>query len=256
MTNSTIFTLKLEFPILCTSLKVVTHWRNKPKGINFLPGGRFNVNELTYIDFILGIVLYTFYVMNDNRNSLMKLIYDRRSGKDRRENKNKQSLPIKDSEGEEIREDRRVFGDRRRTEGLEISTADIAEEEFDEVFKQFQKVELEENLQDCVSSKCLDIITYQVLYREGVECAYITILHTNEGQEVEPLLYAFREEEINGDSSNESKPLYVQNIFGEDAYNCYLEQGWKDISMSENLFPWAIKAWLAQNMKQDTIKSR
>ena len=50
--------------------------------------------------------------------------------------------------------------------------------------------------------------------------------------------------------------MHVQNIFGSDAYESYVKQGWSDISKTENEFPWALKAWLAQNMKQDEIKSR
>ncbi len=186
----------------------------------------------------------------------MKTIYDRRSGKDRRTNKNKESFPMRDNNNEIVEENRRVFGDRRRTQGLEISTADIDDDEFDEVFKQFQKDEPEEVTEKVKANENLGIVDYQVLYREGVECAYITILKMDEQFEDEPTLYAFRDEEINGDSANESKPMRVQNIFGADAYQCYVQQGWEDISESENVFPWTIKAWLAQNMKQDTIKSR
>ena len=178
----------------------------------------------------------------------MKVVYDRRSGCDRR-NKN--------GKDEHAGEERRVFGDRRRTEGLEISTADIAHDEFDEVFKQFQQNDEPEEVNEVTPTQGgLDIINYQVLYRKNVECAYITILHTENQQTNEPTLYAFRDEEINGDSANESKPTFVQNIFGTDAYKCYVEQGWQDISKTENEFPWVIKAWLAQNMKQDTIESR
>ncbi|MEJ2116050.1 MAG: hypothetical protein P8X88_08425 [Gammaproteobacteria bacterium] len=41
---------------------------------------------------------------------------------------------MQDSKGE----NRSVFGDRRKTEGLELSSADIDDDEFAEVFKQFQ----------------------------------------------------------------------------------------------------------------------
>ena len=185
-----------------------------------------------------------------------KVIYDRRSNTDRRTNEDN-SFPLRDNNNQIVDEDRRTFGDRRRTEGLEIANSDLSDDEFDEVFKQFQKPEETENKDKSLENvENLEIYNYQVLYREGVECAYITILQTDEHAETEPTLYAFREEELNADSENESKPTHVQNIFGDQAYDAYLEQGWKDISKSENMFPWAIKAWLAMNMKQDMIKSR
>ncbi len=186
----------------------------------------------------------------------MKVVYDRRSGDDRRRNNEEKSFPLKDDHGEQVENERRTFGDRRRTEGLEISTADIGDHEFDEVFKQFQQDDSEEITEEKPVFESLEIINYQVLYRKNVECAYITILQTNEQHDAEPILYAFRDEEIKGDSASESKPTHVQNIYGADAYKRFVEQGWEDISKSENNFPWPIKAWLAQNMKQDTITSR
>ncbi len=186
----------------------------------------------------------------------MKALYDRRSGDDRRNKNEKKSPPLKNNQGELVEKERRTFGDRRRTEGLEITTADIGDHEFDEVFKQFQQDESEEIAENKPVSESLEIVNYQVLYRKNVECAYITILQTNEQCDAVPTLYAFRDEEVKGDSVGESKPTHVQNIYGTDAYQCYVELGWEDISKSENIFPWPIKAWLAQNMKQDTIKSR
>lgn len=184
-----------------------------------------------------------------------KVIYDRRSSEDRRTDK-KESFPSLDSKGEVVEENRRLLGDRRKTEGLELSTADINDDEFAEVFKQFQKDESDPNNDELNKrSENLDIIDYQVLYRKGVECAYITLLKTDE-QDNEPTLYAFKEENEDADSQLESAPLHVQNIFGPNAYESYLEQGWHDISKTENIFPWALKAWLAQNLKQDEIKSR
>ncbi len=190
----------------------------------------------------------------------MKVVYDRRSNQDRRTNKNnKESFPVADSKGEIIEEERRVFGDRRKMEGLELSTNDINDDEFAEVFKQFQKEdpspENSEHNNPGQSSEKIEFIDYQVLYRKGVECAYITLLKTDD-QNNEPTLYAFREENDEADSQIENTPLHVQNIFGSDAYDSYIEQGWHDISKSENIFPFALKAWLAQNMKQDTIESR
>jgi hypothetical protein len=173
-----------------------------------------------------------------------KVIYDRRSEDDRRDS------------DEPVAEEQRVFGDRRKTEGLELSTDAIDDDEFEEVFKQFQKADPETGIIDPnQAAQNLEIIDYQVLYREGVECAYITLLKTNEDDN-EPTLYAFREENENADSELERAPMHVQNIFGSDAYESYVKQGWSDISKTENEFPWALKAWLAQNMKQDEIKSR
>lgn len=173
-----------------------------------------------------------------------KVIYDRRSGDDRR------------GKDETVAEERRVFGDRRRTEGLEISDSAISDDEFEEVFKQFQNAVPEIEISDSnQAQQSLEILDYQVLYREGVECAYITLLKTDEDCD-EPVLYAFREENETTNSEHESAPMHVQNIFGSDAYESYVEQGWNDISKTENVFPWALKAWLAQHIKQDEIKSR
>jgi len=184
-----------------------------------------------------------------------KVIYDRRSGDDRRSSE-EASSPTHGNNGEQVEDSRRMLGDRRKTEGLEISTADLADDEFDEVFKQFQKQEPEsENADSDQFETKLEIIDYQVLYRKGVECAYITVLKTDEHHD-EPTLYAFTEQQENADSQQESSPLRVQNIFGAEAYESYIEQGWDDISKTENDFPWALKTWLALNMKQDEIKSR
>jgi len=183
-----------------------------------------------------------------------KVIYDRRSNADRRKN-NKDSSPMHDNNSSTVEEDRRVLINRRKSDGLELSTDALATGEFAEVFKQFQKEPEAEDITNELESTKLEIIDYQVLYRKGVECAYITILKTNE-ENKEPTLYAFREENENADSALESAPLRVQNIFGADAYESYVEQGWEDISKTENTFPWELKAWLAQNMKQDEIKSR
>jgi len=51
-----------------------------------------------------------------------KVIYDRRSSEDRRTDK-KESFPLHDSKGEVVEDNRRLFGDHRKTEGLELSTA-------------------------------------------------------------------------------------------------------------------------------------
>ena len=184
-----------------------------------------------------------------------KVNYDRRADQDRRKNNN-ESFPLCDSSGEAVKQERRYMRD-RRADGLELSTDDLADDEFEEVFKQFQKSEPEIASDDTNNAaEKLEIINYQVLYRKGVECAYITILQTDEDEKVEPTLYVFPDDDKHTEIQSENKPVYVQNIFGSDAYQQYLEQGWDDISKSENNFPWAIKAWIAQNMKQDEIKSR
>ncbi len=157
-------------------------------------------------------------------------------------------------------EDKQSWSERRnrkQTDGLEIGDTSITDYEFDEVFKQFQEHEAEEaESANNKSTENLEIYDYQMLYREGVECAYIAILQTEENPDKPPTIYAFREQELNADSADESKPTNVQNIFDNEAYEAYLEQGWKDITASENDFPWTIKSWLAMNMKQDTIQSR
>lgn len=162
---------------------------------------------------------------------------------------------MRDSNSATVEEDRRTLSNRRNSDGLELSTDALATGEFAEVFKQFQKEPEAESTTCDIKTEKLEIIDYQVLYRKGVECAYITLLKINEHDD-EPTLYAFREENEDADSPLESAPLQVQNIFGADAYESYIEQGWDDISKTENTFPWALKAWLAQNMKQDEIKSR
>ncbi len=203
-----------------------------------------------------GIVLYSFtlIIWHEQMSKGAKIVYDRRSNLDRRTNEKKSSL-MDDSNNSTVEEDRRTLSDRRKPDGLELSTDALATGEFAEVFKQFQQEPEVENNTSHSEAEKLEIIDYQVLYRKGVECAYITILKTDE-QEEEPTLYAFREENQNADSTLESAPLQVQNIFGADAYESYIEQGWNDISKTENTFPWELKAWLAQHMKQDEIKSR
>jgi hypothetical protein len=154
-----------------------------------------------------------------------KVIYDRRSENDRRNN------------DDVVDEERRVFRDRRKTESLKLSADAIDNDEFEEIFKQFQKADPETGIIDPnQAAQNLEIIVYQVLYREGVECAYITLLITDEDDN-ERTLYAFREENENTDSKLESAPMHVLNIFGPDACESYVEQGWNDISKTENAFP-------------------
>lgn len=68
----------------------------------------------------------------------MKRMNDRRSGKDRRKNKQPVLFPLRDSNGELVTKERRNFAD-RRTEGLELTVSNMANEEFEEYFKKFQE---------------------------------------------------------------------------------------------------------------------
>ena len=186
----------------------------------------------------------------------MKLIYDRRSGKDRRATKQKESYPIHDSNGKTIEKNRRLKGD-RRTEGLELSESDMDVDEFSKYFDQFENTDtllVEKSANG--SSEKWEINDYKVLHRKGVEFAYLTIIYKDQQEDTSPDLYAFRDDSESSNSENENKPTQVQNIHGVDAYQCYLEHGWDDITKSEETYPWAIKSWLAQHMKQDTIKVR
>lgn len=66
----------------------------------------------------------------------MNLLNDRRSGKDRRITNHNISFPLRDSNGIIVALDRRVTAD-RRTEGLEVTFADMPQDHFNEYFKTF-----------------------------------------------------------------------------------------------------------------------
>ena len=183
----------------------------------------------------------------------MELKYDRRSSKDRRTNKQDESFPLKDSDGKTIQKNRRLKGD-RRTQGFELSSSDMSNDEFNKHFKQFEKEDtllVEKNTND--SAEKWEISDYKLLHRKDVEFAYLTIVYKDQQDDTPPDLYAFRNESESSSSENDNKPTQVENIHGTDAYQCYLEHGWDDITKSEEVYPWAIKSWLAQHMKQDTI---
>ena len=183
----------------------------------------------------------------------MELKYDRRSGKDRRINKEKESYPLQDREGKTVENNRRLKGD-RRTQGLELSESDLADEQFSEYFSQFEKedtVIVDKNTID--PNEKWEINDYKLLHRKDAEFSYLTIVYKDEEDPSSPDLYAFRieAEEDNLDHSN--KPTQVQCIHDTDVYQYYVDHGWDDITKTEDVYPWAIKSWLAQHMKQDTI---
>lgn len=68
----------------------------------------------------------------------MKPPIDHRSGKDRRVSHLKASFPLRDRNGILVAADRRISPD-RRTEGLEVTLADMPSDTFKEYFKKFQQ---------------------------------------------------------------------------------------------------------------------
>lgn len=62
---------------------------------------------------------------------------DRRSGKDRRIANHNVSFPLRDSNGIIVALDRRITAD-RRTEGLEVTVADMSQDYFNDYLKKFQ----------------------------------------------------------------------------------------------------------------------
>ena len=72
----------------------------------------------------------------------MKPITERRSGNDRRVAKDKVSFPMRDHDGILVTQDRRATAD-RRTEGLEVTLADMPSDTFNEYFKKFQQYDEE-----------------------------------------------------------------------------------------------------------------
>ena len=62
---------------------------------------------------------------------------DRRSGKDRRIANHNVSFPLRDSNGIIVALDRRITAD-RRTEGLEVTVADMSQGYFNDYIKKFQ----------------------------------------------------------------------------------------------------------------------
>jgi len=177
----------------------------------------------------------------------------RRSGEDGRAAGQNESFPLRGSNGKVVVKNRRLKGD-RRTEGLELSVSDMQDTEFNQYFKQFEK----ENSADVNGSsnepaKKLEMSDYQVLYRKDAEFAYLAILYTDEQDNASPILFAFRDESDSSDMKKANAPTPVENIHGDDVRQSYLDRGWDDITQSEDNYPWAIKSWLAQHMKQDTI---
>lgn len=183
----------------------------------------------------------------------MKHKNNRRFGKDRRISGHSESFPLRDSNGKVVVKNRRLKSD-RRTEGLELSVSDMPHDEFNEYFKQFQKDDSSSvNGGSNEPAEKLEMSDYQVLYRKDAEFAYLTILYTDRQDATPPILYAFRDKTDGSNLKKENAPTLVQNIHGSDVRQSYLDRGWDDITQSEDAYPWAIKSWLAQHMKQDTI---
>ncbi len=184
----------------------------------------------------------------------MELKYDRRSGKDRRTDDSQNvSFPLKDNNGKTVEKNRRLKGD-RRTEGLELSVSDLPDDEFSNYFKQFEKEDtmITENSANDSAEKW-EINDYKLLHRKDAEFSYLTIVYKDQEDQTSPDLYAFRVESDTTGINQSNKPTQVQCIHDTDVYQYYIEHGWSDITKSEEVYPWAIKSWLAQHMKQDTI---
>ena len=70
----------------------------------------------------------------------MKSKTERRSGNDRRVSTKKATFPMRDRDGILVTQDRRATAD-RRTEGVEVTLADMPSDTFNEYFKKFQQDE-------------------------------------------------------------------------------------------------------------------
>ena len=142
-----------------------------------------------------------------------------------------------------------------RIAGLELDEADISQTQFEKQFEQFQQTDEEESEElDKKSFESLQITEYQVLHQQEAEFNYLTILYTDNESELKceklPMIYVFCDKD---DNSETSEPIFVQNEFGDGVYQNFLAQGWVDVTQSEDAYPWTLKTWLAQHMKQDTI---
>lgn len=145
----------------------------------------------------------------------------------------------------------------RRTEGLELDEADMSQTQFRKQFEKFQQTEEDDSEEEVKESfKSLQISEYQVLYQKDADFNYLAILYNDEQGESQdegknsPMIYAFCDKE---DNSESGEPIFVQNEFGDGVYQNFLAQGWEDVTQSEDAYPWTLKSWLAQHMKQDTI---
>ena len=69
---------------------------------------------------------------------------NRRSGVDRRKNKQPVLFPIRDSKGDLVTKERRTIAN-RRTEGLELTVSNISKKEFDEYFKNSRRIQTYEH---------------------------------------------------------------------------------------------------------------
>ena len=68
----------------------------------------------------------------------MKPALERRSGNDRRVSRQTATFPMRDRNDILVTSDRRVTAD-RRTEGLEVTLADMPSDTFNEYFKNYQQ---------------------------------------------------------------------------------------------------------------------
>lgn len=92
---------------------------------------------------------------------------------------------------------------------------------------------------------------YQVLYRKDAEFAHLVILYKDQhGNSISSpsILYAFRKESGSAIMRKDHAPTRVKNVHGNNLYQNYLDRGWRDITASEDSYPWAIKSWLANKM--------
>jgi len=145
----------------------------------------------------------------------------------------------------------------RRTEGLELDEADMSNTQFQKQFEQFQQIDEDDAEEEVNASfKSLQITEYQVLYQKDADFNYLAILYSeDQGEDQDesvnsPMIYAFCD---NADSSAAGTPVLVQNEFGDGVHENFLSKGWEDVTQSEDGYPWMLKSWLAQHMKQDTI---
>lgn len=99
------------------------------------------------------------------------------------------------------------------------------------------------------------IQNYRVLYRKGVELPYLVILYKDiVGKPRTPptTFYGFPCEFGSAMLKKGHPPVAVKNIHGISVYQRYVDRGWKDITKTEALVPWAIKSWLKKSISKDT----
>lgn len=70
----------------------------------------------------------------------MNTVTDRRSGKERRVARQNVTFPLRDSQGIIVAKDRRINCE-RRTDGLELTEANLSQKVFQSMFEKYQKLE-------------------------------------------------------------------------------------------------------------------